>query len=251
MVVSAHRPVVTGTSVATFYAPGTWSDRVELDESAARHATVKRLEVGDPVRLTNGAGLRAHARIATIEKRSLVLECIASSVEIVEAPARLELWAPVGDRDRMLWLAEKAVELGVSAWRSVVYRRSRSVNPRGEGDAFREKLRARMISAVEQSSSAWLPELLPESTIQDVAECTHVGGTILLDPLGPPIVDLLPSVHAPVALALGPEGGLEPDERAVFADAGWRTASLGVNVLRFETAGVAGVALVRSLLKSS
>jgi 16S rRNA (uracil1498-N3)-methyltransferase len=59
----------------------------------------------------------------------------------------------------------------------------------------------------------------------------------------------MPTVHAPVALALGPEGGLEPDERAAFADAGWRTASLGENVLRFETAGIAGVTLVRSLLK--
>ena len=250
MVVGAHLAPVNGPPVATFYAPGAWTDRVELDEGAARHATVKRLAVGDPVRLTNGIGLRAHARIDTIGKRSLVLECISSSFEVVEAPARLELWAPVGDRDRMLWLAEKAVELGVTAWRSVVYRRSRSVNPRGEGDAFREKLLARMISALEQCSGAWLPELLSEATIQDVAECTHVGGTILLDPFGPPLAELMPTVHAPVALALGPEGGLEPDERAVFSDAGWRTASLGVNVLRFETAGIAGVTLVRSLLQS-
>jgi 16S rRNA (uracil1498-N3)-methyltransferase len=249
-VVGAHRPLVTTVSVATFYAPGTWNGRVELDEGAAHHAAVKRLAVGDPVRLTNGAGLRAHARIAALGKRSLAVECIASSVELTEAPVRLELWAPVGDRDRMLWLAEKSVELGVSAWRSVVYRRSRSVNPRGEGDAFRDKLRARMISALEQSSGAWLPELLPESSIDAVAECTHVGGTVLLDPLGQPLADLMRTLHAPVVLAMGPEGGLEPDERSIFAEAGWRTASLGANILRFETAGLAGVALVRSLLQS-
>jgi len=142
------------------------------------------------------------------------------------------------------------VELGVSAWRSVVYRRSRSVNPRGEGEAFREKLVARMISALEQSTAAWLPEVLPESTIDAVATCTHAGGALLLDPLGQPFAELMPSVHAPVVLALGPEGGLEPDERAVFVDAGWRTASLGTNILRFETAGIAAVTLVRSLLQS-
>jgi 16S rRNA (uracil1498-N3)-methyltransferase len=242
---------VTIPPVATFYAPGIWNGRVELDENAAHHATVKRLAVGDPVRLTNGEGLRAHARIESIGKRSLLVDCIPSSIELIELPARLELWAPVGDRDRMLLLAEKAVELGVSAWRSVVYRRSRSVNPRGEGPAFYDKLRARMIAALEQSASAWLPELLPESTIDAVAACTHVGGTVLLDPLGQPLAELMPTVHAPVALALGPEGGLEPDERAVFADAGWRTASLGENVLRFETAGIAGITLVRSLLLSA
>jgi 16S rRNA (uracil1498-N3)-methyltransferase len=250
VVVGAHRAPVSAAPVATFFVPGRFAGRLELDESAAHHATVKRLAVGDPVRLTNGAGLRAHARIATLGKRSLSVDCIASSVEVVEAPARLELWAPIGDRDRMLWLAEKSVELGVSAWRSVAYRRSRSVNPRGEGEAFREKLRARMISALEQSAGAWLPEMLPESTIDAVAACTHAGGRVLLDPLGQPLAALMPTVHAPVALALGPEGGLEPDEREVFAEAGWRTASLGVNVLRFETAGIAGITLVRSLLLS-
>jgi 16S rRNA (uracil1498-N3)-methyltransferase len=34
------------------------------------------------------------------------------------------LLAPVADRDRMLWLAEKTVELGLTSWRPVVWRRS-------------------------------------------------------------------------------------------------------------------------------
>jgi len=239
------------TSVGTFYAPGTWGALVHLDEGAAHHATVKRLSVGDPVRLTNGAGLRAHARVESLGKRGFTVECIASSIELVEAPAHVELWAPVGDRDRMLLLAEKAVELGVTAWRSVIYRRSRSVNPRGEGDAFREKLSARMIAALEQSGSAWLPEILAEDTIAAVASCTHSGGTVLLDPFGQPLAELISSLHAPVVLALGPEGGLESDERATFMDAGWRAASLGGNILRFETAGIAAVTLVRALLSSA
>lgn len=237
--------------VATFYAPGLWTSRVELDERAAHHAMVKRLEVGDAVRLTSGNGRRASGHIAELRKGALAIDCVAASVNRVDTPPHIELWAPIGDRDRMLLLAEKATELGVTAWRSVVYRRSRSVNPRGEGPAFHEKLRARMISALEQSGNAWLPEILPDATIDAVANCTHTGGTVLLDPLGQPLVDLMLTVHAPVVIALGPEGGLEPDERDVFTNAGWRTASIGENVLRFETAGIAGLTLVRTLLRSS
>lgn len=48
-------------------------------------------------------------------------------------------------------------------------------------------------------------------------------------------------------LSLGPEGGLDPDERDAFLQAGWRPASLGPNVLRFETAALAALAIVRSL----
>jgi 16S rRNA (uracil1498-N3)-methyltransferase len=52
----------------------------------------------------------------------------------------------------------------------------------------------------------------------------------------------------PVRIALGPEGGLEESERAQFIRAGWRPVSLGDNVLRFETAGIAALAIVRSHL---
>jgi 16S rRNA (uracil1498-N3)-methyltransferase len=62
---------------------------------------------------------------------------------------------------------------------------------------------------------------------------------------------VLAEAHEPVAIACGPEGGFEPSERAAFADAGWRAASLGPNVLRFETAGIAGLTLARALLRST
>ena len=148
-------------------------------------------------------------------------------------------------------LAEKAVELGASAWRSVAYRRSRSVSSRGEGAAFLDKLRLRMIAALEQSGGAWLPAIEPEADAANALPAGVAGHSILLDALGAPIVDVLGDAHAPLVLACGPEGGLEPTERAAFDDNGWRAASLGPNVLRFETAGIAGLALARALLRST
>jgi 16S rRNA (uracil1498-N3)-methyltransferase len=238
-------------TVATFYAPGEWPERVTLDEGAAHHATVKRLAEGDLVRLASGDGRRIHGRVAVLARRRLEVECDHASLELVPAPPHVALWAPIGDRDRMLMLAEKAVELGASAWRSVAYRRSRSVNPRGEGPAFREKLRLRMVAALEQCGSAWLPLIDEEADAASAVASAISGHAVVLDGLGQPIVDVLSDVHAPLVLACGPEGGLEPAERAAFAENGWRTASLGPNVLRFETAGIAGLALARALLRST
>ena len=65
------------------------------------------------------------------------------------------------------------------------------------------------------------------------------------------MVNVLTEVHQPLAIACGPEGGLEPDEREAFEETGWRTASLGPNVLRFETAGIAALSLARALLKTT
>lgn len=233
--------------VGTFYAPGPWGATVELDEAAAHHAAVKRLQPGDPVRLTSGDGRRALGVIETLAKKRLVLTVDPSSLEQVPALPHVELWAPVGDRERMLILAEKAVELGASAWRPVVYRRSRSVTPRGEGEGFRDKVRLRMIAALEQSGGAWLPSVEADASLDAALRDSPTPG-LLLDAAGPPLATLAGSLRAPVAIALGPEGGLEPEERARFRDAGWRAASVGANVLRFETAGIVALALVRSLI---
>ena len=239
------------THVATFYAPDAWTERVVLGEGAAHHATVKRLSVGDSVRLTGGDGRRVHGAIAVLDKRRLEIDCDLASLDLVPAPPHVAIWAPVGDRDRMLTLAEKSVELGASAWRSVIYRRSRSVTPRGEGAPFLEKLRLRMIAALEQCGGAWLPVIEPEAEALDVIPAMPHGHGIMLDAAGTPFAEVLAETHAPVVLALGPEGGLESAERAAFTDAGWRSASLGANVLRFETAGIAGLALSRALLRST
>lgn len=234
-------------AVGTFYAPGGWGATVELEEAAAHHAAVKRLQVGDPVRLTSGDGRRALGVIETLAKKRLTVAVDRTSVEQVPALPRVELWAPVADRERMLLLAEKAVELGASAWRPIVYRRSRSVTPRGEGEGFRDKVRLRMIGALEQCGGAWLPSLHPDATLDAALRDAERAG-VVLDAAGPPLATLAATLRAPVVIALGPEGGLEPEEAARFRDAGWRAASIGANVLRFETAGIAALALVRSLI---
>ena len=240
--------------MSTFYAPGDWSGEVELGEGAAHHATVKRLAVGEIIGLANGAGQLADASIVQLGKRSLRVAVVAGSQHAMAPLPDVELWAPVGDRDRMLWLAEKATELGVSSWRPVMYQRSRSVTPRGEGEAFRAKVEARMIGALEQSGGAWLPRRRVECAFEAIVHETPTGALcVLLHTAGEPIVQALtpnadgPLVATRVVIALGPEGGLNEAEVDAFASRGWRTVSLGPNILRFETAALAALAVVRTL----
>ncbi|HYW33417.1 MAG TPA: 16S rRNA (uracil(1498)-N(3))-methyltransferase, partial [Gemmatimonas sp.] len=55
-------------------------------------------------------------------------------------------------------------------------------------------------------------------------------------------------VIAPVTVALGPEGGYEPGEIDLLVSAGFRLASMGRTILRFETAGIASLAMLRTML---
>lgn len=238
-------------AVDTFHAPGVWErgEHVVLDASAAHHATVKRLAVGDRVRLTSGDGRLANAAIVELSRRQLVVAVADVPVANVPLPARVELWAPVSDRERMLMLAEKSVELGASVWRPVIYSRSRSVTPRGEGEGFRDRMRLRQVSALEQCGGAWLPEMHAEVALDAALADAAGAGNLLLDVHGESLAGIIDSLESPVRIALGPEGGLENAERAQFIGAGWRPVSLGNNVLRFETAGIAALAIVRSHLR--
>jgi len=232
--------------VATFYHPteAVAGQATALGEDAAHHARVKRLEVGDAVRLTDGRGHIAVGQLTAVKKSTLELS--VDSVWTLAARSPLHLCAPIGDRDRMLWLAEKATELGVTSWQSVAFHRSMSVSPRGDGPQFAKKLQARMVSALEQSGGAWLPDLRPEAHIDTLR---HDAGLmrILLDLRGVPLLRLIPlGARRETVIMLGPEGGVEPEEMKQLASSGWRAARLGSTTLRFETAGVAAIATLRA-----
>jgi 16S rRNA (uracil1498-N3)-methyltransferase len=230
--------------VATFYAPdlSPSADEVSLGDAAAHHAGVRRLSAGDQVRLTNGAGTVGLGTIRRLTKREMVAE--VGEVEQMPSLPTLELLAPVADRDRMLWLAEKCAEFGVSVWQPVIFSRSRSVVPRGEGEAFAAKVRARMVGALEQSGGAWLPHVRRELPLERALASVTAGARYVLDPAGRRI-DLADAADG-AAIAFGPEGGIEPSEHRLLQAAGWKRVALAPTTLRFETAGIAAVAILRS-----
>jgi 16S rRNA (uracil1498-N3)-methyltransferase len=226
--------------VTTFFAERILQGRQELGEDAAHHARVKRLAAGDDVRVTDGRGRLATGRIASVGKGSLVADLEA--LEVLDPPAEINLFLPVADKERMLWVAEKATELQIASWNPVMYERSRSVSPRGEGEPFDRKVRARMVAALEQSGGAWLPVVNPITTVEEMARITGVVLERDSNPFG------RWTAQPPVNLAVGPEGGFTPEELDQMLTAGWAAASFGDVTLRFETAAIGGVAIARSLL---
>ena len=229
------------TAVATFFAaePLVVGGTVTLSDEAAHHIRVARVAVGECVALRDGAGRAAVGTLVKVSRNSALVD--VSETSEISRPAPIHLLAPVADRERMLWLAEKATELGMTSWRPVIWRRSKSVSPRGEGPTFQAKVRARMTSALIQSGSGWLPDMFPEATVERALAAAPLGTRILLTKDGEPIAGV--PMHTPVTIALGPEGGMEPAERDLFIGAAFLPVKLGSSTLRFETAGVAAVAI--------
>jgi 16S rRNA (uracil1498-N3)-methyltransferase len=154
---------------------------------------------------------------------------------------------PVADRDRMLVLAEKCTELAATSWRPVMWRRSRSVGPAGDGPAFQSRLKGRMIAALTQSGGGWLPEVHPSAPVTRAIAAAPQGTRLLCDARGEcGLIDV--DLQTPVSIAIGPEGGLDDKERDEMIEGGFTPVSLIGGTLRFETAGVAALAIVRARL---
>lgn len=235
---------------ATFFCPErlTAGTHVSLADEAAQHARVLRIGPGEPVELRNGAGGAARGVIARMTKRSLTVD-VDEDWEIA-APAEVHMLVPVGDRDRMLMLAEKITELGATSWRPVVWRRSKSVEGRGEGPTFVGRIRARMISALTQSGGGWLPEIHPSAPIARALAASPAANRVLLDANAEQGM-LSVSHEFPMVIALGPEGGLADDERQQMIDGGFTPVRIAPAVLRFETAGIAALAIARAMAENS
>lgn len=224
---------------------------VTLSPEDAHHARdVLRLQPNDAVELLC-EGLRFSARITALssaEVRLSVLDQLNGS----EARLRITLFQGLPKADKMDWIVQKAVELGVE--RIVPVRMLRSVVRLDDRDAARKTERWQRIAreAGKQSGRCMLPEVSlpvrPEAVVTSVRqwdalivpweECPHYG------PLH--FAQEHPQLQS-LAILIGPEGGIAPEEMALFEQAGAIPMTLGPRILRTETAGLAAISAFMSL----
>jgi 16S rRNA (uracil1498-N3)-methyltransferase len=142
---------------------------------------------------------------------------------------------PKGERQK--WLVEKLTELGVA--RLVPLETERGVAE--ATPAARERLRRGVIEACKQCGRNRLMEIgAPRSVAGAIADMPAGSRVVIADPGGAPLDSIGLVAGAASALALvGPEGGFTAAELAAAEAVGGVRASLGLHVLRIETAAIA------------
>ena len=159
--------------------------------------------------------------------------------------------------DHMEWAIEKATELGVAAIVPVVARRTDKHLAQA---AMKRVERWRRIAheASQQSRRSDVPTISDpmklaervkaKSSLQRVVLAEQERGTTLRAYLGEAIRNAgaeMPELE----MAIGPEGGWAPEEAALFDVSGWSAVSLGPRILRAETAAIAALAVVGSMME--
>lgn len=223
--------------------------RVALPDGAAAHLLrVLRLDVGDGCVLFNGDGHDYDARIVAAGKRGGEVEVTGVRVVDVESPLRIVLVQGIARGEKMDWILQKATELGVAGFVPVGSERS-EVKLAGERAGKRlAHWRSVVVAACEQSWRARVPDVAPPRPLAGALQA--LPGDSLRLSLDPGAGMAVASLPAPgdrtVVVAIGPEGGWSPRDRATLAGAGFAGLRLGPRILRTETAGMAAIAALQS-----
>jgi len=223
---------------------------VEITGDEARHAlSVKRLVVSNLVELLNGRGLSARGSIASVARRSLMVQ-----VETIEIGPRLvpELVVAIGPPKgpRAEAMIEQISQIGVSRWIPLVSER-RVVEPRDRRLA--KWRRATVVESAKQCGRTWLMEIDDPTPLADCLNQAPRPQLLLADAAGGRCSDALQDRPAtrPILLLVGPEGGFSDAEHEAIRHAGAATISLSTHILRVETAAAVGAGIILNAIHAS
>ena len=211
----------------------TLQETLNLNPRELRHLRVLRLGVGDVVRVFDGNGSEAEARIERLDEGGAVLRVGASVTSAPEMPRDVTLAVALLKGDKLADVVRAATELGVSR---VQLLRTRFADVPDISANKLERLRRVAAEASKQSRRAVVPDVLEPIPVRALPVTrqgfvAHVGSETRL-------ADLLDWSDS-VVIVTGPEGGFAEDEVQDLSSRGYHVVTLGRRILRAETAPVA------------
>lgn len=217
-----------------------------LPDALAHHATrVLRLRVGDDLVLFDGRGGECAAKIESVGREVVVALGARRAVER-EARLSVTLYQALPAADKMDFVVQKAVELGVARIVPVAAARCvlKLAGERAEKRVAHWQQVA--VAACEQCGRNRVPEIAAIASLPQALAAAS-GARFLLAPGGAGSLRELAQPAGPIDIFVGPEGGWSEDEIATARAAGAQLMTLGPRVLRTETAGLAALSAFAAL----
>ncbi|WP_224998864.1 16S rRNA (uracil(1498)-N(3))-methyltransferase [Cesiribacter sp. SM1] len=228
-----------------FYQPET-PGHLYLTEEESKHCVrVLRHRAGDSIWVTNGKNQLFECRLTDADPAHCTFTILAEK----EQPARTYrvhlAIAPTKNTDRLEWMLEKCVELGVDEVSLLVCKHSErfKINP--------DRLYKKAVSAMKQSLNFQMPMIHEPVHYKDFIAGPAVENTTNFIAY----VDDEPRAHLMQAAAknsnncilIGPEGDFSKEEIEMALENGFQPVSLGPSRLRTETAGLAACHILNLL----
>lgn len=230
---------------------------ISLAPKASKHLiTVLRLRIGDSVVLFNGQGGQFRGQLLAINKKNSVFQALMKVQDYadvdVESPLHIHLAQAISRADKMDYVIQKSVELGVTHITPLITERT---GVKLTAQRFEHKSlhwQQIIISACEQCGRNCLPVLSPLVDINDWIKRCHVSQTgvsvskFICHPKAERRLGNVNTRNKSVVILIGPEGGFCSQEVEMAEKFGFMAVSLGPRILRTETAALAAISVLQS-----
>jgi len=238
--------------VTRIHVPGPLAagSEVILPAQAGEHLTrVLRLEPGAPFVMFDGTGGEFAATLGARAGKTVHARVLEQRAIDRESPLDITLLQGVARGERMDLIVQKATELGVTRIVPVSTERSVVRIDAKQGQRKLEHWRSIAVSACEQCGRNRVPVVaVPSPLDAALRELPEAAARCLLSADGAQTLAQFAAHSAgkPVALLIGPEGGLaDAEEQFAFAR-GFTACRLGPRIMRTETAGLAALAALQA-----
>lgn len=219
-------------------------------EDAHHIARVLRLRPGNHIEVAFGTCEIGLVKLAAVTKDAVEGEVVQRFRSYQEPPLALRLYQGLAKGDKLDFVVQKAVELGV---KEIIPFMSQYTVVRLDAEAAEKRVR-RWQRIAEEAAKQCLRAELP--AVRPVVSFDQVLAELNARPRDE--LALLPYEHEEqqsikglpdgewrtVSIIIGPEGGFHPDEVEAARKAGAVVVSLGPRILRTETAGLVALSLV-------
>jgi len=223
-----------------------------LPPGAARHVQVLRMQPGDALTLFDGAGGEYEATIERMGRSDVSVTVGAHHPVEREATRAVHLAVGMPANERMDWLVEKATELGVASIQPLATAHGVLRLSGERAEKKRAHWEAIAIAACEQCGRNRVPVIHPVRSFSgnsgwiDAQQDEGTAARFVLSLAeGTQGIAAAAAAHAPdnrdVRVLSGPEGGLSAAEEQEAIARGFAPVTLGLRVLRAETAALAAL----------
>jgi len=218
-----------------------------LTAEACKHLlTVLRLKDGHPIILFNGDGNEYTASLRVESKRNATAFIEAQLAISVESALPIHLGQGISKGERMDFVLQKSVELGVSEITPIITERCPIKLNADRWEKKHQHWHKVIISACEQCGRNVVPTLHQAVPLNEWLQQSTQQLRLTLHPQAEKrMSEMKPDQHG-FRLLIGPEGGLSDSEIYQSNESGFASALLGPRVLRTETAALAAISVLQS-----
>ena len=204
---------------------------IELTPDEVRHVAARRLRVGAPLVVFDGAGGTAEARLESMEKRSarVAVEEISRSPE-PEKGGLLASAIPKGER--LGTMLQMLTQLGLVTWQPLVLEDSavRRLDPEAP------RLRRILVESCKVARRPFLLDVRAPCSLEKVLSKRRPAGAVFFGDREGASAGLPGSAEL---VLVGPEAGFSAAERRALKNVGALPRAFGAHNLRIETAAAA------------